>query len=81
MTPTTNNRNKKKLRRSVWMPILLLIYLAVMTIWFAPRLIAEGETVRLIVVVLSELAIIYALRVFLVKKERQDKEKGKGNAL
>ena len=81
MTPTTNKRNKKKLRRSVWMPILLLIYLAVMTTWFAPRLIPEGETVRLIVVVLSELAIIYALRVFLVKKERQDKEKEKGNAL
>lgn len=81
MTPTTNKRNKKKLRRSVWMPILLLIYLAVMTTWFAPRLIAEGETARLIVVVLSELAIIYALRVFLVKKERQDKEKGKRNAL
>ena len=81
MTPTTNNRNKKKLRRSVWMPILLLIYLAVMKTWFATRLIAEGETVRLIVVVLSELAIIYALRVFLVKKERQDKEKEKGNAL
>lgn len=80
MTPTTNNRNKKKLRRSVWMPILLLIYLAVMTTWFAPRLIDEGETVRLIVVVLSELAIIYALRVFLVKKERQDKEKEKGNS-
>ena len=81
MTPTTNKRNKKKLRRSVWMPILLLIYLAVMTTWFAPRLIDEGETVRLIVVVLSELAIIYALRVFLVKKERQDKEKGKRNSL
>lgn len=61
--------NNKKLRKSVWMPLLLLIYLIGMTAWFAPRLIAQGETLRLVVVFFSEIAIIIALRIFLRKRE------------
>lgn len=57
------------------MPILLLIYLFAMTWMFAPRLIAEGEIVRLVVVFLSEAAIIILLRIFLLKRERQKGEK------
>lgn len=75
MTPPSNNnrlRNKKKIRRSVWMPCLLLIYLFGMTAWFAPSLIERGEITRLVVVFLSEVAIIAVLRIFLVKRERQE---------
>ena len=72
MTPQYNKPNgKKKIRRSVWMPCLLLIYLAGMTAWFAPSLIANGEIARLIVVFVSEIFIIGLLRMFLVKRERQ----------
>lgn len=76
MTPQSNNnptnpRNRRKIRKSVWMPALLLIYLFGMTAWFAPALIANGETARLITVFLSEIFIIVLLRIFLVKRERQ----------
>lgn len=66
-----NLGNKKKVPRSVWMPALLLVYLAGMTMWFAPSLIANGEIARLIIVFVSELGIIILLRIFLKKRERQ----------
>ena len=55
------------------MPTLLLVYLVGMTLWFAPSLIANGEIARLIIVFLSELAIIVALRIFLKKRESQQR--------
>lgn len=58
------------------MPALLLIYLAGMTLWFAPQLIANGETPRLIIVCASEIFIIVLLRFFLLKREK-DREDGK----
>lgn len=53
------------------MPCLLLVYLFGMTMWFAPSLIANGETARLITVFVSEVLIIALLRVFLLKREKQ----------
>ena len=73
MTPQPRKRNK--LRKSVWMPCLLLIYLAGMTTWFAPQLIANGETARLVTVFISEIVIILLLRMFLVKRERQQNDR------
>lgn len=75
MTPQPNNRlnnprNPRKIRKSVWMPALLLVYLFGMTAWFAPSLIANGEIARLIIVFLSEIFIIVLLRIFLIKRER-----------
>ena len=64
--------NKRKIPKSVWMPCLLLIYLFGMTAWFAPALIANGEIARLIVVFMSDIAIIVVLRIFLKKRERQN---------
>lgn len=62
---------KPKIKKSVWMPCLLLVYLVGMTIGFAPSLIERGETVRLVTVFLSEIFIIVLLRIFLVKRENQ----------
>lgn len=56
------------------MPCLLLIYLIGMTCWFAPSLIANGEILRLIIVFLSEIGIIILLRIFLVKREKQQEK-------
>lgn len=76
MTPQLNKTPKrKKLRKSVWMPCLLTVYLLGMTTWFAPQLIANGETARLVTVFLSEVFIIVLLRIFLVKRERQQEER------
>lgn len=72
MSPQIDGRgNRKRIPKSTWMPCLLLIYLFGMTIWFAPSLIANGEIARLIIVFVSELAIIIALRIFLKKREEQ----------
>lgn len=62
---------KKKIPRSTWMPCLLLIYLFGMTAWFAPELISNGETARLIIVFVTELIMIIVLRIFLKKREER----------
>lgn len=61
----------KKIRRSVWLPTLLAIYLIAMLCWFAPSLIAQGEITRLIVVSLIEIAIIVVLFLFLREREQR----------
>lgn len=68
----SNKPHKPRIKRSVWLPALLLIYLFGMTIWFAPSLIEGGETLRLVLVFAAELAVIIVLRQFLIKKEKQD---------
>lgn len=74
MTERPIKGKRKRVPRSVWMPALLLIYLFGMTLWFAPKLIEDGETARLIIVFCSEILIIVLLRLFLIKKERQDRK-------
>lgn len=56
------------------MPLLLLLYLVGMTTWFAPQLIANGEIARLVIVFVSEIAIIAVLRIFLLKRERNEEK-------
>lgn len=63
--------DRRKIKKSTWLPALLLCYLAGMTIWFAPSLIATGEIVRLVSVFIADIVIIVLLRLFLVKRERQ----------
>lgn len=76
MSPQINRPEKrKKIPRSVWMPCLLLIYLFGMTAWFAPSLIANHEISRLIIVFVSDIAIIVALRIFLKKRENAENKK------
>lgn len=65
---------KRKYRKSQWLPALLLCYLAGMTIWFAPSLIEQGDYIRLFSVVIIELAVIFVLRNFLRKREKQNGE-------
>lgn len=76
MTPQNNipDSGRKKIKKSVWLPTLLLLYLAGMTIWFAPSLIEQGEIARLVIVTLIELAIIFTLRYLLRRREEKEKE-------
>lgn len=67
-----NLKNKPKIKRSVWLPSLLLIYLFAMTAWFAPGLIANGEIFRLVTVFVAEALIILLLHLFLKKRESKE---------
>lgn len=55
--------------RHIVIPSLLLIYLAVMTVIFAPDLIASGQYTRLATIVGSELIVI-TLLYFVLKKKK-----------
>lgn len=70
-------QKKPKLKRSVWLPTLLFIYLLAMTAWFAPELINKGETVRLVVVFAVETAVILTLHWFLRRREANDEKNNK----
>lgn len=66
-------KHSSRIPRSVWLPLLLLIYLVGMTIWFAPSLVAEGETGRLVATCIIELAIIVLIHILLKKVEARKK--------
>ena len=63
--------NNKKLRKSIWLPGLLFIYLLAMTIIFGADLIRGGEWMRLISVSIIELAMIIVLHILLKKQEER----------
>ena len=63
--------NNKKLRKSIWVPGLLFIYLLAMTIIFGADLIRGGEWMRLISVSVIELAMIIVLHILLKKQEER----------
>ncbi len=63
--------NNKKLRKSIWLPGLLFIYLLAMTIIFGADLIRGGEWMRLVSVSLIELAMIVVLHILLKKQEER----------
>lgn len=69
-----DNPRKPKLKRSVWLPTLLLIYLLGMTAYYAPSLIQAGEIARLITVFIVECAVILILHIFLKKREAREKQ-------
>lgn len=63
--------NNKKLRKSIWLPGLLFIYLLAMTLIFGADLIRGGEWMRLVSVSLIELAMIVVLHILLKKQEER----------
>ena len=60
----------RKIKKSVWLPILLLIYFFVMTYMYAPELIRTGQVTRLVTVAIIELAVLVTLHFFLKKREQ-----------
>lgn len=63
--------NNKKLRKSIWLPGLLFIYLLAMTLIFGADLIRGGEWMRLISVSVIEMAMIIVLHILLKKQEER----------
>lgn len=64
--------NNKKLRKSIWLPGLLFIYLLAMTLILGTDLIRGGEWMRLICVSVIELSLISALHILLKKREERE---------
>ena len=64
--------SRRKIPKSVWLPIVLTIYFLGMAIYFGPQLIKEGETTRFILVSIAEIAIIILVRLFYKRKERNN---------
>lgn len=63
--------NRRKIKKSVWLPTLLSIYFLGMAIYFGPGLIRAGELTRFIIVSVIEIAIIIAVHFFYRHRERQ----------
>lgn len=63
-----------KVPKSTWLPIVLLIYLIGMTLYFGLDKLANGETVEFFAILIIDLIVI-ALLHFLLKKIEQNKHK------
>lgn len=64
---------KKKIRRSQWLPAVLLLYFAAMACFYGPDMISNGEVIRFTVISAVELGVLYLLYLFLRKKEEREK--------
>lgn len=60
----------RKLKKSFWLPLCLGIYGLAMTLFFAPRLIEEGQTVKLGISIAVEIIVISGLFFALKRKEK-----------
>lgn len=70
---------KRKFKKSIWLPTVLGIYLAAMSCYFGPRLIAEGRASKFWISVAFEVVLITGLYFALRRKEKlSDKWKEKG---
>lgn len=61
-----------KIKKSVWLPVGLLIYTGIMTLLFAKDWIVTGHALRIYLILSAELVIIILLTIFLRKRERMD---------
>ncbi|MDE5774280.1 MAG: hypothetical protein K2H86_07470 [Muribaculaceae bacterium] len=61
-----------KIKKSVWLPVCLLIYTGIMTLLFARDWIDNGHALRFFLILFAELVIILLLTIFLRKRERME---------
>lgn len=72
---------KRKLKKSNWLPWILAVYAAAMSIYFGPELIASGNHTRFWITLVAEALCITGVYFALRRKERlqaerEEKEKG-----
>lgn len=60
----------RRLRKSVWLPAALAVYAGVMTAYFGPGLLEDGQDVKLWVSVGVEVVVVVGLFFALRAKER-----------
>lgn len=61
---------KRKLKKSVWLPLTLLLYCGAITWYFAPRLIADGQATKLWLSLAFELLVIGGIFFAFRRKEK-----------
>ena len=61
----------------IWLPALLAIYFAFMTVYFGLDLLRAGETLRFWGTIIAEMAVLIALVFFLKKREKLRTEREK----
>lgn len=64
-----------KIRKSIYLPLILLIYFAFMAIYFGQDLIKSGKNIQFYITCGAELIVIVALYFFLRKKEKLKEER------
>lgn len=63
-----------KIKKYIWLPLLLLGYFAFMTVYFGRDLLVSGQTTRFTVTVVAELVVLTALFFSLRKRDRYKNE-------
>ncbi len=58
-----------KLKKSVWLPLCLAIYMAAMSFTFADEWIKSGHALRFYITVAVEVILLILLVIFLRKRE------------
>lgn len=65
-----------KIKKYIWLPVVLALYATAMTLYFGPGLIAEGQSAKLWISVGVEAAFITGLFFALRRKERLQSLRG-----
>ena len=65
--------NKRRIRKSVWLPIVLSLYFIFMATYFGKEMIAGGRVWQFAGICVGEIAVLILLVVFLRKRENLKK--------
>lgn len=65
----------KRLKKSIWLPATLALYAGVMSAYFGPQLIAEGNAVKFWISVGVEAVFVVGLYFALRRKEKLQSER------
>lgn len=64
-----------KIKKSIWLPTVLLIYFAFMAIYFGKDLLLTGHSTQFYLISGAEILAIVLLFIFLRKKEKYREER------
>lgn len=67
--------SRKQLKKSVWLPFGLGLYALAMSLYFGPRLLAEGMAVKFWISVAFEILVVVGLYFALRRKEKLASER------
>lgn len=61
--------------RHIWLPLLLLVYGITMAVYFGKEHIQSGNTMRLVIFFIIDVALCIGLFIFLKKREKFDRNR------
>lgn len=66
--------SRKRLKKSTWLPVGLGLYALSMSLYFGPRLLEDGQSVKFWISVVFEAIVVVGLFFALRRKERLAKK-------